>query len=414
MNRSSPTHPRLLVLTSTFPESESDHTPRFVLDLAQQLDRRFEITILAPHAPKLPVRQKIGRLQVERFRYLPQQLERLTAGGGIPDRLRGNPLNFFAVPFFLVAQLIATCRAIRRFSPNAIHAHWWMPQGFTAILAAKLTRRQVPIICTLHGADVFAFQGGLIKRLMAAVLHRCNRVCPASVTIRKQLPNPIRSKSSTITAPMGVDLDKKFRPIPGARPDYSSVLYVGRLAEKKGLEWLLTAFAVSTSQERRVSLIIAGDGVLKKKLSQLAEELQITDSVHFLGALPHTELPKLYSSAGMTVVPSIRAPGGDQEGFGLTAVEALACGCPVIASDTPSLLDIVRHGENGTIVTQHDHAALANSICDLARNPHLQKRLRSNARRSVLHFSWTQVGDRYARLITDSINEQAIFRSSAP
>lgn len=398
--------PRLLVLTSTFPACESDHTPRFVQDLAQQLDGLFDITILAPRAPKLPMKRRFGQMEVERFRYLPHQLEHLTAGGGMPDRLRSNRLNYLAVPFFLVAQLVATCRMLHRISPDAIHAHWWIPQGFSAVIATRLTRRKIPIICTLHGADVFAFQGRFIKRLMTAVLRRCSCVCPASPTIAKRIPNAIRSKPSTIIAPMGVDLDKQFRPIPDAHPDYFSVLFVGRLAEKKGLEWLLTAFAVGSSRDSRLRLLIAGDGVLKEKLLQLVDDLKIPHRVRFLGALPHSQLQKLYATAGMAVVPSIQARGGDQEGFGLAAVEGLACGCPVIASNTPSLIDIVKDGENGIIVRQNDTEALANALCKLAQSQDLQEHFRSRARDSVIRFGWKEAAERYARIIMESIEEQ--------
>lgn len=406
MPQDSTTRPRLLVLTSTFPASKSDHTPRFVQDLAQQLDIKFDITILTPHAQRLPMKQRFGRLRVERFRYLPHQLEQLTAGGGMPDRLRSNPLNYLAIPFFLVAQLVATCRMLRRLSPDAIHAHWWIPQGLSAVIATRLTRRNIPIVCTLHGADVFAFQGRLIRRLMIVVLRRCSRVCPVSPTIAREIPNSIRFKPSTKVAPMGVDIDTKFRPIPDVHPDHFSVLFVGRLAEKKGLQWLLTAFAVSSSREKRLRLVIVGDGVLKDKLLQQVEDLNIAHRVRFLGALPHSQLPKLYAKAGMAVVPSIHARGGDQEGFGLAAVEGLACGCPVIASNTPSLIDIVKHGENGIIVRQNDTEALANALCKLAQSQELQELFRSRARNSVTRFGWIEAAERYARIIMESIEER--------
>lgn len=403
MESNEPAKQRLLILTSTLPTSESDPSPRFVLDLAIRLKPKFHITLLAPHGPGLPRKQSLDGIEVHRFRYLPARFETLAYSGGIPDRLRANPLNYLAVPFFLIAQTLAVARLIRRDMPSVVHAHWWMPQGLTAMLGRWLARKPIPVVCTLHGGDVFSFQGPVMRALMRAVLRRCASICPVSTAVRDSLPADIAGRHSTIIAPMGVDTRQIFRPVTGITPDDRKILFVGRLAAKKGVDWLLHAFALALQDRPDLHLNIVGGGPMGTELKELADQLGIFPRVSFSGPVPHRELPARYSESCVSVIPSIRAKGGDREGLGLTAIEALACGCPVIVSDTPSLADVVTDGRNGVVVAQNDTDALARAMIRLASDQQLRRRLRADARVSVRQFDWEAAADRYATLLSGAL-----------
>lgn len=398
MEASAVEKPLLLVLTSTFPRSEDDTSPRFVLDLASRLTTKFRVTVLAPHGPGLAAREAFGSVRVLRFRYLPERMERLAYSGGMPDRLRANPLYYLAVPFFVGAQVLAIARVIRQHRPSVIHAHWWIPQGLSVVIARWLARARIPVVCTLHGGDVYSFQGGMMRKLSQAVLKRCAFVCPVSTAVRDDLPSSIKDKASTVIAPMGVDTKTTFIPDPQDRIDPNAIVFVGRLAKKKGVDWLLEAFALALERESSLRLSIVGDGPLAADLRDVAARLQISQEVTFHGALPHRELPSVYRTAGAAVMPSVRADGGDREGLGLTVVEALSCGCPVLVSDSPSFADIVIDGKNGLVVKERDVKSLADAMCRLSRDQDLQSKLRSNARSSVERYDWGSVTDAYSEI----------------
>ena len=144
--------------------------------------------------------------------------------------------------------------------------------------------------------------------------------------------------------PHGVDTDR-FHPHdevhPAVDPDKLSLLYVGRLAPRKGVALALRAFAAA--EHSGMELLVGGTGRHEERLRRLASDLGVADQVRFLGYVPGDELPLLYSSADVFVLPS------QYEGFGLVLLEAVACGTPVIAANVggvPTAVD----GDYGIVV----------------------------------------------------------------
>ena len=121
-----------------------------------------------------------------------------------------------------------------------------------------------------------------------------------------------------------------------------------------------------------------------------------------ISALPHEDLPMIYCSSGAAIAPSISASRGDREGLRLTAIEALACGCPAIVSNSRSFSDFVVDGFNGLVVTERDVEALSDAIIRLAGDSDLQHRLREGARPSVKQFDWGTVAKRYESILASA------------
>lgn len=396
---------KVLVLTSTLPREENDPTPGFVLDLARRLAVACRLMILSPHAPGTPVRQTLHAIEVRRFRYLPERLERLAYGGGITENLHGNKWLYLAVPFFFCAQVLAIRRLLREGDYDVIHAHWWVPQAVSAVIATWLAGRRPPIVCTLHGADAWAFNKGPLRSLMTWVLRRCRFVCPVSTAVREALPADIGDTSRIVIAPMGVDVVREFRPVPDVRRDPARLIFVGRLVAKKGVRDLVDATAEVRQRFPGVVLDIVGDGPLRADLEARVRALGCEDSVTFHGAVAHSHLPALLSRAAVAVVPSVIAESGDREGLGLVAVEAQGCECAVVVSDTPSLRDVVRDGETGVVTRQNDPAALAAAIAGLLENPGRRAGLAAAGRESALAtFDQDAVAARYAGLFREAVS----------
>ncbi|MDE2197138.1 MAG: glycosyltransferase [Gammaproteobacteria bacterium] len=389
--------PRILVLASTYPRWPDDTLPPFVHELARRLTGAFAIHVLAPHCAGAAVHERLDGVEVHRFRYLPRRFETLAYTGGMLPGLRRRPWRLLGLPVFLLAQLIASVRLLRRYRFEVIHAHWLLPQGLIAVMAKRLCGTRPHIVCTGHGADVFALNGGFSRWLKRRVLADCDAVTVASHAMLDALRHVVAVDSRYAVLPMGVDTQQRFMPA-GSPRDPKALLFVGRLAEKKGVKFLLDAL-VLLGRHPGLKLRLIGTGPAEAGLRERVKRLGLDATVEFLGSLPNRELPHWYQTASILVFPSIVTAYGDQEGLGLVAVEALACGCAVVASDLPAIRDVVRHERTGLLVKPGDAEALAAGLTRLLGDGAMRDRLAAAGRQFVTeHFDWTHIANRYAAL----------------
>jgi glycosyltransferase involved in cell wall biosynthesis len=178
----------------------------------------------------------------------------------------------------------------------------------------------------------------------------------------------------------GVD-GVRFRP-GGARAAAPTFLYVGRLKRYKGIDLAIRALAVARRSRPDLRLEVAGTGDYRAALEQLAASLAQADAVTFHGFVSESGKLALLRSAWANVFPS------PKEGWGITVVEAAACGTPSLASDSPGLRDSVRQGETGYLVPHGDVDALAARMLELAGDPDLVARLGACARRFAESLTW--------------------------
>jgi glycosyltransferase involved in cell wall biosynthesis len=168
----------------------------------------------------------------------------------------------------------------------------------------------------------------------------------------------------------------------GVRTARPSFLYVGRLRRYKGVETAIRALAILHRSCPETGLDIAGRGDDQPRLESLARELGVSASVRFHGFVPEPVKRSLLRGAWANVFPSAK------EGWGITNVEAAACGTPSLASDSPGLRDSVRHGETGFLVPHGNAEALAARMQELAADPALVARLGASARRFAESLTW--------------------------
>lgn len=399
--------PRLLVLTSTFPRWVNDVEPPFVFELSRRLTDTFDITVLTPRAPGSREQETLEGLHVIRFPYFIRSQENLAShGGGILNRLRANPLNYRLVPPFLIGQLWALVRLLRHDDWDLIHAHWLIPQGLVALLARRLARRPVPLVCTSHGGDLFALRGRPFRALKRAVLSASRRISVVSRAMRDEVLTLGIDPDKVAVIPMGVDLSERFTPDPRIPREQNQLLFVGRLVEKKGVGFLLRAIPRILLAYPDTRLIIVGGGPLETELRALAESLSISDHVDFKGMVSQADLPAFYRRATLFVAPFLVADGGDQEGFGLVLVEAMGCGCPVICGDVPAVRDIVLDDNTGVVVNPRNPVELADAIVELLADPIRRDRYAVNAREHCAEaFDWGTIALRYGELLSEALNE---------
>ncbi len=397
--------PRLLVLTSTFPRWRGDVEPPFVFELSRRLTDAFDVTVLTPRSPGSLEHEALDGLHIIRFPYFVQHLENLAShGGGILNRLRANPFNYLLVPPFLIGQLWALIRLLRRENWDLIHAHWLIPQGLVVLLARWIAGRPVPLVCTSHGGDLFALRAAPLRALKRAVMRASERVSVVSAAMRAEVLALGIVSDKVEIIPMGVDLRERFTPDPRIPRETDELLFVGRLVEKKGVDSLLKTLPRVLQAYPSTHLTIAGDGPLEAELVHLACSLGIRDHVDFRGMVAQADLPDLYCRATLLVAPFRVAGNGDQEGFPLVPLEAIGCGCPLVCGEIVAFGDIIRHDQEAVLIPPSDHDALATAIIELLGDPAQRDRLASNARaRCEESFDWGSIAVRYARLLSDAL-----------
>ncbi|MFC1977482.1 glycosyltransferase [Chloroflexota bacterium] len=200
--------------------------------------------------------------------------------------------------------------------------------------------------------------------------------------------------------PCGVNLEQ-FKPVDKETAkqqlgftDDKIILFVGRIEPLKGIDQLLKAMPYLPNAKGLRLVIIGGDENSQyemERLQALSRGLHIEDSVTFLGLIKHEQMPCFYSAAGACVVPSY------YESFGLVALESLACGTPVVATDVGALKGVIRQGETGYVVTDNTPHQLADKIALLLSRPSPDTETAFSIRESVSRFSWANIAEAVIR-----------------
>ncbi len=187
------------------------------------------------------------------------------------------------------------------------------------------------------------------------------------------------------------------------------ILCVGRLDPLKGIDLAIGSAALLEEREH-VKLVLVGGDLEKdpeaQRLSDLADVLGISDSVRFEGAVRHDELPWYYSAADLLIVPSY------YESFGLVALEAMACGTPVVAARVGGLPSLVRDGETGYLVPWHCPEPFAERMEVLLAHDDLRDHMGQAAIRHAQGLAWETVVQRFATLYEDLISRRIAARES--
>jgi D-inositol-3-phosphate glycosyltransferase len=298
---------------------------------------------------------------------------------------------------------------------DLIHSHYWM----SGLAARSLKEKwNTPILHMFHTL-------GLMKNRIARspaemegeyraegerqVLRTADRIVVATPAEQSQLSFLYQFDArKTVIIPPGVDTSR-FYPIAkdearaaiGLKPQDRLLLFVGRIEPLKGIDTLIQAIGQLTqaglqSEFPHYLAIIGGDPDVSEvemnaemlRLKQLTKSLGIDDLVLFLGKRNQDALPYYYSAAEVVIMPS------HYESFGMVALEAMACGTPVVASQVGGLAFLVKDGQTGFVVPDGDPDALGERLADLIRNPDQRQRLGQQAAAYALDFSWQLISKR--------------------
>jgi colanic acid/amylovoran biosynthesis glycosyltransferase len=290
------------------------------------------------------------------------------------------------LPFKLFGFAPLFVRRLRKLRPVLLHAHFG-PMGLRALPIARSLN--IPLVVTFHGYD--ATVPDEVARKSRYFAHRqyvkrrnqlqksCRMFLAVSRFVQDQIIRQGFPPDKVKVHYVGVDINL-FCPDPEIVRS-PIVLFVGRLEEVKGCDYLIRAMGRVQAACPTTRLVIIGDGSQRIALERMAQGAGV--DVSFIGFQPPAEVKRWMNQSSIFAAPSVRTSSGSEEGCGLALLEAQAMGLPVVSCDSGGIPEIVTHGETGFLSPERDYEALGQHIMMLVRSKSLTEKMGQAARAKV-------------------------------
>lgn len=382
---------RILHVVTAFPRAPGDVITPWLVELLHRLRAAGHDVEVFTSAYRGSPDQDYAGIPVHRFRYFFRRWEKLTHEEAAPDRMRRSWLYRLMPLCFVAAGMAAIWRLARRRRYDVIHVHWPLPLALFGWAAQRAHR--APVVTTFYGVEVRWVKTRLkpLRRFLSWAARRSAKV----VAISTYTANEVRELADVLIEVIPYAAALPSPPSsPPTRRDGATVLFVGRLVERKGVRHLIEAMQLLSGSRAR--LVVVGEGPERPELEALAQRLQVTDRVVFRGKVSDAALREAYAGADAFVLPAVLDARGDTEGLGVVLLEAMQHSVPVIASRTGGIVDIVEDEASGLLVPPGDAPALAAALDRVLGDPALARRLGERGReRLAERFSWEAIVARY-------------------
>lgn len=303
---------------------------------------------------------------------------------------------------------------------DLLYSHYWLSGEVACLLRPRMPAGWAHIAHTLGLVKNRTLASGarpepaLRIRVEGEVAQKADLLIASTTDEADDLVRSYKADPEHIyVVPPGIDL-ATFQPLDRAEARLKIgygpgrlLLFVGRLERLKGVDVAIKALALLRDRDHDdLRLIVLGEDVRdgdeseKERLKAVASSLGVRDRVDFLGSVAHHELPYFYAAADAVVMPSY------SESFGLVALEAQACGRPVVASGVSGLRSVVRDEVSGYLIEGHDPALYAERIGRLLNDPELAQQMGLRGRLLAQRFSWTRTADRLEELFENVIESR--------
>jgi glycosyltransferase involved in cell wall biosynthesis len=415
---------KVLVVASTFPADEADPVPAFVRDQVialRECQPGLRFNVLAPHDSRSATRDFTRRPAFDEYRFhyfWPSAAERLT-GRGIMPELKANPMSHLLIPFLFLGEFVALLSLTRKLKPDVIYAHWFTPQAVVASLVGSATR--TPFVFTTHSADVEVWKK--IPGFGRYVVRSCTRRARAFTAVSRRSMAKLQGcftsaewdsiKGKAAVIPMGVEYPSVAPPRSMRRMEQVRIVFLGRLVEKKGLQFLLPAYANVREQLGSSTLVIAGDGPMLEQLRLQVERLGLAGSVEFPGFVSGEAKARLLDEADIFVVPSVITASGDAEGMPVALMEGLSRGKVCIATAESGADEVLTDGRDGFLIPQKDVQALSAALLRAAGlDPVGRRSIESSARETARQFEWAAVAAKHYAFLLEPLDRARVRPAS--
>ena len=395
---------KICILTSSYPLWPGHYRGHFIRHVALEFVRKgHEVKIVTPGCFGVPSIEYDKGIFVKRFSYFPfQKYQCLTTGEGILPNLRKKWLAWFQIPFFLLASIFSVKK--EAIGCDIIHAHWSV-NGISALLCRSKYR--VPVVTSVRGSDYSLKKKHIINTVTEAILKRVDGVITENGLLRKRICAAGIEQEKTVAIHNGVDVNL-FRPgergaslrINMGAQGKRVILFVGRLTHVKGPDLALSAFKKIIPQFPETILLFAGDGDMRRPLSQTsAKDKQLKNRVLFFGQIDTSEMPEYYNASDILLISS-RA-----EGTPNALLEGIASGMPVVSFPVGGIPEIISDGTTGILAKEDTVEALADALIRVLSDADLRLKIAKNARGwAEINLCWTHTTNRYLRFYNQIIS----------
>lgn len=329
-----------------------------------------QVKVVCANEPDIESKQRVEGIEVERLPYM-GKIANTNITTGLPGALSDGDYDI-------------------------IHTH--IPTPWSADWSAFYSNsKKKPLVVTYHNDIIGQGLASLVARIYNSV--GLNYVLKTAAKIIITQPGYLQSSSHLAkyqdkieVIPNGVDVEK-FQPIQASdNEDKSTIFFLSVLDEfhkYKGLDYLLEALKIVKNNVPDVKLIVGGKGVLLDHYQEMAASLGLKDNVEFAGFIPDEEIADYYSQASVFVLPSISSL---QEGFGIVALEALACQTPVVTTDIVGVAQDLKQIKGGIVIPPRDTHKLADAITQILSDAQMQKEMGQRGRKLVQEkYTWKVV-----------------------
>lgn len=329
-----------------------------------------QVKVVCANEPDIESKQRVEGIEVERLPYM-GKIANTNITTGLPGALSDGDYDI-------------------------IHTH--IPTPWSADWSAFYSNsKKKPLVVTYHNDIIGQGLASLVARIYNSV--GLNYVLKTAAKIIITQPGYLQSSSHLAkyrdkieVIPNGVDVEK-FQPIQASdNEDKSTIFFLSVLDEfhkYKGLDYLLEALKIVKNNVPDVKLIVGGKGVLLDHHQEMAASLGLKDNVEFAGFIPDEEIADYYSQASVFVLPSISSL---QEGFGIVALEALACQTPVVTTDIVGVAHDLKQIKGGIVIPPRDTHKLADAITQILSDAQMQKEMGQRGRKLVQEkYTWKVV-----------------------
>lgn len=397
--------PTLLVLTSSFPRSPDDETCGYIRDFARSLAIEFNVIVLAPSDRRAGEWPSDAFTLIRSRSVLPFLPDPFQAGDDLNDLTRKGWLAGFAgmlsVLSFSARALLLALRA------DAICSNWLVPSGLAGAFISRVLRKR-HVVVEHSGALHFLARTRGGRTIARLIVRASDRIITVSEDLKRKLIELCPAAATSVEAiPMGINVSPSRERIAAESSLNcivpSTILFIGRLTEIKGLAVLLKAIDGLDG----VRLIVAGDGETRDEHERFARQLSL--NARFIGRIGASEREHLLSLCDVVVIPSIVLPNGRSEGTPVVCLEAMAAGRAVIASRIGGLAEVIHDGENGLLFEQNDDRMLREKLALVLSDETLRQKIAENARRSAAAYDWARIGSRYAAVIKTGLRKNDVI-----
>ena len=318
---------KLLLFTSTFPRWENDNIPQFTLELAKSLSNiGVAVHVLAPHYDDAKTFEIKDNVVIHRFRYAPRWCEKLAYGGGMLPNIKKNPLLLLTVPLYFIFSAYKLIKLHKEYRFDVINPHWHFMQGWITCVARGVMQEKPAVLCTVHGSDAKVITTKPFNYISRLLNNGITCFSFVSSHLAKMYQQKKLIQSRYVIRSMGIN--NAFFEIPESPSSNKTgkLVFVGRLNKNKGVHLLLNAISqLVVNQNANIQLDVLGDGPELASLKTLAIDMNIQNRVNFYGWVDNNSLAQKLKHYQLAIFPSLI-----EEGFGLTALEALASHCNVV------------------------------------------------------------------------------------